>query len=87
MEGAADPSKHKESAKKYGAWDVPKTYVHLWGRKPDPYGLAPAACRIRREDRHRGGGGEYDNGLFGLWRTTVGPDVEKNDLFENIPAR
>ena len=31
-------------------------------------------------------GGENDNSLFGLWHTTVGPDVEKNDLFENIPA-
>lgn len=30
-------------------------------------------------------GGEYDNALFGLWRTTVGPDLEKTDLFENIP--
>lgn len=30
-------------------------------------------------------GGPYDNALFGLWRTTVGPDVEKNDFFENIP--
>ncbi len=32
-------------------------------------------------------GGEYDNALFGLWRTTVGADVVKNDLFEHIPAR
>lgn len=30
-------------------------------------------------------GGEYDNALFGLWRTTVGDDTLKNDLFENIP--
>lgn len=31
-------------------------------------------------------GGEYDNALFGLWRTRVGADLVKNDLFENIPA-
>ncbi len=31
-------------------------------------------------------GGEWDNAIFGLWRSTVGPDVEKNDLFENIPG-
>ncbi len=31
-------------------------------------------------------GGEYDNSLFGLWRSTVGEDVLKNDLFENIPS-
>jgi len=29
-------------------------------------------------------GGEYDNSLFGLVRTTVGPDEEKNDFFEHI---
>lgn len=32
-------------------------------------------------------GGEWDNALFGLWRTTVGPDTVKTDLFENIPAQ
>lgn len=32
-------------------------------------------------------GGRFDNALFGLWRTNVGDDVIKNDLFENIPAR
>ena len=32
-------------------------------------------------------GGDTDCSLFGLFHTTVGPDVEKNDLFENIPAR
>ena len=29
-------------------------------------------------------GGEYDNSLFGLWRSTVGADLMKEDLFENI---
>ena len=29
-------------------------------------------------------GGEYDNSLFGLWRTIVGPDVAGGDMFENI---
>ena len=32
-------------------------------------------------------GGDTDCSLFGLFHSTVGPDVEKNDLFENIPAR
>lgn len=32
-------------------------------------------------------GGETDNSLFGLWRTTVGPDTEGKDMFENIPAK
>ena len=29
-------------------------------------------------------GGAYDNSLFGLFATTVGPDVMKNDLFEHL---
>lgn len=31
-------------------------------------------------------GGEYDNALYGLAVTTLGPDVAKNDFFENLPA-
>ncbi len=31
-------------------------------------------------------GGEMDNALFGLYRTLVGPDLEKNDFFENLPV-
>lgn len=31
-------------------------------------------------------GGPYDNALFGLYFTTVGADVVKNDFMENIPA-
>ena len=30
-------------------------------------------------------GGKCDNSLFGLYRTLVGPDVEKKDLMENTP--
>ena len=30
-------------------------------------------------------GGQYDNALFGLFFTTVGEDVSKDDLMENIP--
>lgn len=28
---------------------------------------------------------DYGNGLFGLFKTTVGPDILKNDFLENIP--
>ncbi|NLK40185.1 MAG: hypothetical protein GX303_08125 [Clostridiales bacterium] len=27
---SADPEQYPESAEKYGVWDVPKTYLHLW---------------------------------------------------------
>lgn len=33
-------------------------------------------------DKH---GKTYDNRVFGLYYTSVGPDTEKNDFFENIP--
>ena len=33
-------------------------------------------------ERH---GNLYDNHLFGLYYTSVGPDVQKNDFMENIP--
>ncbi len=32
-------------------------------------------------------GGDMDNSLFGLYRTLVGPDREKTDMFENLPSR
>lgn len=46
------------------------------------------ACHVTQQERWKvQDGGEWDNALFGLWRTTVGPDVLKNDLFENIPPQ
>ena len=32
-------------------------------------------------------GGEYDNSLFGLYYSSVGPDEAGNDLFEHLPQR
>lgn len=29
-----DPERFPESARKYGVWDVPKTYLHLWKENP-----------------------------------------------------
>lgn len=41
--------------------------------------------RSQTNDWDMHSGQEYDNSLFGLWRSTVGEDVQKTDLFENIP--
>ena len=105
---AAQSGQHKESEKKYGLWDVPKTYVHLYGENQlrmdwsiplqafgGKTGIDVAtealACHVSQMDENAAWqmtdviSGQYDNGLFGLWRTTVGADVMKNDLFENIP--
>ena len=102
---AADAAEHAESAKEWGVWDVPKTYIHLWGENQlrmdwhqpltafeGKTGLEVAAeafaCHVTQQERWRvEDGGEWDNALFGLWRSNVGPDVEKNDLFENIPVQ
>ena len=109
VENAALANKHAASVKKYGVWDVPKTYVHLYGENQlrmdwnvplaafgGRTGLEVAAealeCHVSQMDENAAwqmedvSSGQYDNGLFGLWRTTVGPDVLKNDLFENIPG-
>ena len=109
VENAAISGKHKDSEKKYGLWDVPKTYVHLYGENQirmdwnvpleafgGKTGLEVAAealeCHVSQMDENAAwqmadvSSGQYDNGLFGLWRTTVGPDVVGNDLFENIPV-
>jgi len=105
VERAADPAEHPASAEQWGAWDVPKTYIHLYAQEQlrmdwhqplsafeGKTGLEIAAeafaCHVTQQERWRVmDGGEWDNALFGLWRTTVGPDVMKNDLFENIPER
>lgn len=102
VERAADPQEHPESAAQWGVWDVPKTYIHLYGenqlhmdwKQPlaafdGKMGLEIAAeafaCHATQQERWAvQDGGEYDNALFGLWRTNVGLDVEKNDLFEHI---
>ena len=102
VERAADPAQHPASAEKWGVWDVPKTYIHLYAenqvrmdwKQPlaafdGKTGLEVAAeafaCHATQQERWAvQDGGEYDNALFGLWRTTVGSDVLGNDLFENI---
>ena len=106
VERAANAAEHPESAAEWGVWDVPKTYIHLWGEKqmrmdwkqPLAFfggrtGLEVADeaffCHVSQTVKQYRvlDGGEYDNALFGLWRTSVGDDVVKNDLFENIPVR
>ena len=46
------------------------------------------ACHVTQQERWQVmSGGEWDNALFGLWRTNVGPDIAQDDMFENIPER
>ena len=66
-----------------------------WSVPLDASGVVtPIFLATRAFDKHRSQQGYftmeqhgtvYDNRKFGLYYTTVGPDVEKNDFFENIP--
>ena len=116
-----DPAQFPESAEKYGIWDIPKTYLHLYAENPiemnydvplksfdgmtafevtqklgypchesQQYtwftkwinwvnmsvGGTPVTSPTQIKD--------HNPCKFGLYRSTVGPDVQKNDFLENI---
>ena len=104
VELAANEKKYPGSAEKYGTWDVPKCYIHLYEENPvdmdwrvplEAFGgktgfdIAEEAfkCHVSQQktDYHVEDWGPWDNSLFGLFRTLVGPDEAKDDFFENIP--
>lgn len=66
-------------------WHVPlERFDGLTGYQVAELGFA---CHVtQQEDWAMELGGDYDNSLFGLYRSTVGPDVEKVDMFENLPS-
>ncbi len=116
LEISNDPEAYPELAEKYGVWDVPKAYFHLYGENPivmdwdqplesfdgltafqvtqelgfpchksqqrswfylwiyGDYGEITQASQITK----------YSPCEYGLYRSTVGGDVEKNDFFENV---
>ena len=103
-----DPQEYPESAEKYGVYDVPKVYLHLYGapenmvtldydRPLARFGGATAwemaelafrQCVTQYAMGHYevyGEGSVHDSRKFGLYQSLVGPDTEKNDLFENLP--
>ena len=102
---AADPEAYPDQIAKYGVWDIPKVYVHLypeeqismdWWEPQECFGgqtsqdIARLAFLCHRSQLSKTwwkveDHGLYDNALFGLYRTTVGPDIAKNDFFEHIP--
>ena len=110
-----DPEYYPELAEKYGLWDVPKAYFHLYEENPivmdwdtpmeELDGMTPFEvtqnlgfpCHVSQRgtwfNRWIYGGGTitkasqietYSPCLYGLYRTTVGPDTGLNDMFENI---
>ena len=114
VEISMDPEQFPESAGKYGTWDVPKTYIHLypenmlhmdWDIPTKRFdGLtAYEVCKNRGYPAHKSqykGFAWYFAGFdtadsipengpcdYGLYRSTVGPDEKKEDLFENLLCR
>jgi hypothetical protein len=102
---AADGNVFPESAEKYGAWNTPKLYLHLYGKNEividwnvplNHFGGKTAmdiACESFAIHESQQGffyvygeGDDWDSRKFGLYRSTVGADTAKNDVFENITS-
>ena len=116
VEVSNDPAVYPELAEKYGVWDVPKTYIHLYEENPividydtplesfdgltayqvtKKYGFP---CHKSQQGTWftqwlNGYNNEFTKATqitslnpcyFGLFRSTVGEDVAKNDFMENL---
>lgn len=113
LEISMDPERFPASAERYGIWDVPKTYLHLWPEntvtmdwdRPLARFGGMTAYQVTKELGYPCHKTQYYDFLwyfyqidaaadiekyspcdYGLYRSTVGPDVEKNDLMENVDS-
>jgi len=118
LEKTNDDTYHLDSYEKYGLWDVPKTYIHLYKENqitmdydtPLEYFNGKTAYEVSKEgySKHnsqqwtwftkwiKGSNNQYTKSTdiktyspneFGLYRTLVGEDIQKNDMFENLVYR
>ncbi|MBE6924551.1 MAG: hypothetical protein E7466_04845 [Ruminococcaceae bacterium] len=116
VEISNDPEKFPEQAKRYGLWDVPKTYLHLYEEnqitidydqpldslngmtafevsqklgypchKSQQYTWFTGWINGKKTPITKASQIETHNPCqFGLYRSTVGEDVAKNDFMENL---
>lgn len=116
VEVSGNPEIFPESASAYGAWDVPKTYLHLyaqnpivmdWDRPLNSFDGMTAfevnqklgfPCHVSQQyDQYVHWLYGYDGSLtrasdivyyspclYGLYRSAVGADLQKNDMMENL---
>ena len=111
LESSNDPARYPSLTEKYGVWDVPKAYFHLYSENPivldwdQPLesfngmtayevslnlGFQKHQSQVKDYLWYYAGCSEaksiprYSPCEFGLYRSTVGEDVEKNDFFENV---
>ena len=113
VEVSMDPEVFPESAEKYGVWDVPKTYLHLYGQDPVRINWdvplssfdGMTAYQVTKQLGYPAHKSQYTGFAwyleeeraadisslspceYGLYRSTVGPDRRKEDLFENLKSR
>ena len=123
IEKTNDETYDTESVTKYGLWDTPKTYLHLYKENPivmnydEPldYFNGKTAYEVSCEGYSKHLSQQYtwftkwltgvnDKGVgtkftsakeitkyspleYGLYRSLVGEDVNKNDMFENLTLR
>lgn len=99
---AANENNFPDSFQKYGSWDVPKLYLHLyekhqivmdWAKPLTAFGgktsieVTEEAFSMHRSQKSRFNvsvKGAYSCSRFGLVRSLVGADMDKDDFFENI---
>jgi len=111
VEISMDAAQYPESAERYGVWNVPKTYFHLyeenpvamdWDRPLDAFdgmtafqvsiqlGFAKHKSQIADFEWYYRGCDlasevpRFNPCRFGLYRSTVGEDRAKDDLFEHV---
>lgn len=118
-----DESYDKDTINKYGLWDTPKTYIHLYDDNkiimnydiPLDYFNGKTAYEVSKEGykehhsqqytwftkwltgiNNKGEGNAYTKAIeitkyspceYGLYRSLVGEDINKNDMFENLTLR
>lgn len=118
LEKANDATYHTESYEKYGLWNTPKTYLHLYKENqivmdydtPLEYFNGLTAYEVSKlgYSKHNsqqwtwftkwinGNNNEYTKSTdikkyspneFGLYKSLVGEDIQKNDMFENLTYR
>lgn len=110
---SADPTFAPETAEKYGVWEVPKTYIHLYEENQivldfdqpmqafdgmTPYEVSRDIGFECHPSQHRNWKKffyghdtaasieHYNPCQYGLFRTSVGEDTSKNDMFENLTS-
>lgn len=113
-----DQNYHSDSYEKYGLWDTPKTYLHLYKENqiimdydiPLDYFNGQTAYEISKKGYSKHNSQQwtwftkwingtnnsytksteiktYSPNQYGLYRSLVGEDIKKNDMFENITYR